>query len=154
MNKITRFYSDIYVVWRNVPIYIQRLITQGVGMRFFLPLIILAAVCARVQAQTKVDPLRFGTAVENREIVGESDSFAAGTERVYCWVRVTGGKGQTLTAKWTLGEQVMAEVALDIQFDPMRTYCSKAIAGSKGVWKVEIIDTAGEVLQSGTFTIN
>ncbi len=123
-------------------------------MRILIPLMLLTAFWSRASAQTKVDPLRFGTAVENREIIGESDSFAAGTERVYCWVRVSGGRGEVLTAKWTLSEQVMAEVALDIQFDPMRTYCSKAIAGNKGLWKVEILDSTGQVLQSGTFTIN
>lgn len=123
-------------------------------MKNLLTLAILMCIGATAQAQIKVDPLRFGTAVENREIVGESDSFAAGTERVYCWVRVSGGKGQTLTAKWTLGDHVMAEVTLDIPFDPMRTYCSKAIAGSKGNWKVEIVDSAGQVLQTGIFTIN
>jgi len=123
-------------------------------MRSMFVMIALTLFCVEARGQAKIEPLRFGTAVENRELVGESDAFAAGTERVYCWIRVSGAKGQTLTAKWTLKEQVMAEVALEIQFDPMRTYCSKAIAENKGEWKVEIIDSSGEVLQSGTFTTN
>ncbi len=102
----------------------------------------------------KIVEMKFGTSVDNNEIVGEATLFSTSTEQVYCWIRVTGGEGQTLNVKWYLNNNLTTEVPLDIKYNSMRTYAYKTIAGMKGEWKVEIVGPSGVVMQTGTFTTN
>ncbi len=105
-------------------------------------------------AQVEVTDMKFGTGVENHEVVGESAAFPASTETVYCWMRVTGAAGKTLMAKWFLNDNLLSEVPIEVKYSPTRTYSSKTIAGNKGTWKVELYDDTNKMVKSGTFTTN
>ncbi|NUM80140.1 DUF2914 domain-containing protein [bacterium] len=103
-------------------------------------------------AQIKVDEIKLGTGVENKDIVGEATSFASTTEKVYCWMKLSGGsQGSSVTVKWYLNNSPAGEVPLEINGTPWRTYSFKTINGVKGDWKVEIVDATGNVLQTATF---
>lgn len=102
----------------------------------------------------KVVDMKFGTGVENNEVVGEATTFDASVEAVYCWMRVTGGEGQQITVKWYFNNVAAGEVSLDINYNSMRTYSYKKINGQKGEWKAEIVGPSGVVMQTGTFTTN
>ena len=104
------------------------------------------------RAQVAIDAMKFGTAVEKNEVVGEGASFAVSTEKVFCWIKVLNAENRTLTAKWYLNDVWVSDVPLEISSNAMRTYSSKTIAGNKGTWKVDIVSDNGDVLQSGTFT--
>lgn len=104
------------------------------------------------EGDPKIVDLRFGTGVENMEIVGEGTSFPASTEKVYCWLKVTGGEGKSITVKWYLNGSPAGEVPLELKYNSMRTYSYKTIYGNKGEWKVEVVGPSGGILQSSSFT--
>ena len=102
----------------------------------------------------KIESLKFGTGVANMEIAGESVSFSGTADKVYCWMRVTGGQGKTLKVKWYLNGNPIGETALEIKSNAMRTYAYRTVTGRKGDWKIEIVDPSGALLHSAGFTVN
>lgn len=102
----------------------------------------------------KIVDLKFGTGVENLEVTGEGTMFPASTEKVYCWLKVAGGQGKSITVKWFLNGSPSGEVPLDLKYNSMRTYSYKTIYGNKGEWKVDVVGPSGAVLQSASFTTN
>jgi hypothetical protein len=107
-----------------------------------------------VQAQEiQVVDAKLGTAVENREIVGADTAFAKDIEKVFCWMKISGGEGKQITVRWSYQNEQTDEVSLDLKYPTMRTYCNKTIAGREGDWKVEIVDPTGKVLKELHFTI-
>jgi hypothetical protein len=115
---------------------------------------LLCLAALSVSAQVEVTDMKFGTGVEHHECVGEASAFPASTERVYCWMRVTGADGKTLNVKWYLNDNLISEVPLEVKYNPTRTYSSKAIAGNKGAWRVEVYDDTNKMIKSGTFETN
>ena len=101
-----------------------------------------------------IEALKFGTGVEKSEVVGEATSFPVSTDKVYCWLKVTGGDNQILTLRWYYNNAFTNDVPLEIKSNSMRTYAFKTIAGNQGTWRVEVIGPAGAVLQAASFTIN
>ena len=107
-----------------------------------------------VQAQeVQLVDAKLGTAVENREIVGADTVFAKDIEKVFCWMKISGGEGKQITVRWSYQNEKTDEVTLDIKYPTMRTYCNKTIAGREGDWKVEIVDPDGKVLRELHFSI-
>ena len=106
-----------------------------------------------LHSQVAVESLKFGTAVEKNDIVGEGTSFPAETEKVFCWMRITGAQGKTVMMKWYRDNVFLSDVALEIISNNMRTYAYKSIFGNGGAYKVEVVDDGGNVLQTGEFTI-
>ncbi|KAB2878440.1 DUF2914 domain-containing protein [bacterium] len=100
-----------------------------------------------------IEALKFGTGVEKSEIVGEATTFSASTDKVYCWVKVTGGDGKSITLKWYYNNTFMNDVLLEIKSNSMRTYAYKTIAGNQGDWRVEIVGSSGAVLQAASFIV-
>lgn len=74
--------------------------------------------------------------------------------QVYLWSRVTGGEGQAVHHVWFHGDTQMADVALNINGSPYRTWSRKTITSDlTGPWRVEVRDSAGAVLATVTFTV-
>ena len=93
-----------------------------------------------------------GTAVENRQLVGQSDSFSEGTQVAF-WTRVQGGSaGHRIEHVW-LREGVQASrIALRIGGPNWRTHSTKTLrSGVAGDWAVEARDEAGRVLARSEF---
>lgn len=120
--------------------------------RMIITVALMLFVAQMANAQIKVDEMKLGTGVENKDIVGEATSFASTTEKVYCWMKLSGGsQGSSVTVKWYLNDSPAGEVPLEINGTPWRTYSFKTINGVKGNWKVEVVDASGNVLQTATF---
>jgi hypothetical protein len=102
----------------------------------------------------KVDALRFGTNVQQMEIVGEASSFSRSTGRVYCWARVSGGQGRFVKIKWYYNGAEVGDTKLDIISNSMRTYSYRTVTGKPGQWSVEVVDPSGVILHASGFTVN
>jgi hypothetical protein len=102
----------------------------------------------------KIVDLKFGTGIENMEVTGEGSMFPSSTEKVYCWLKATGGQGKTITIKWYFNGSASGEVPLELKYNSMRTYSYKTIYDNKGEWKVDVVGPSGSILQSAAFTTN
>jgi hypothetical protein len=94
-------------------------------------------------------------AVEEREPVGTTDTFAAGTETAYAYLEATSISADVqVSFVWIHEEKEVARVALTIrQGNRWRTYSSKKLAGRSGSWRVEVQDAKEAVLASVDFTV-
>jgi hypothetical protein len=99
--------------------------------------------------------LQVGTAVEEREPVGVSDSFPAEVGQLFAWSRVTGAEGTRVEHVWRYPEaDVETVVPLEIGGSPWRTWSSKTIPPEwAGEWTVEVRDAMGNVLSSATVRV-
>jgi len=106
-------------------------------------------------AMLTVETIACGTAIEDRELQGQDTTFAAGTEKIYCWSLITGCENPTTVEHvWSLGGEEKARVTLDIKYPRVRTWSSKTIMPEwTGDWKVEVVDSAGKVIGSTAFKI-
>ncbi len=102
----------------------------------------------------RVESLKFGSSVDKMEIVGEGVSFSGGSDKVYCWMKISGGQGKAVKVKWYRNGNSLGETQLDIKSNSMRTYAYRTVTGKKGDWKVEIADPSGAILHSAGFTVN
>ncbi len=93
-----------------------------------------------------------GTAVENRQLVGQSDRFTEGT-RVWFWTRVQGGTpGDRIDHVWLWEGVEATQISLEIGGSSWRTYSIQTLrAGMAGDWAVEARNEAGRVLARSEF---
>ncbi|MFB0525899.1 MAG: DUF2914 domain-containing protein [bacterium] len=93
---------------------------------------------------------KLGTAVEERELIGEASTFPPSVGKVYCWTFVSGAEEpREITHVWYYGVEKMAEVVLPVKYPGYRTWSYKTILPEwKGRWSVEILDEAGNKLDS------
>ncbi len=96
-----------------------------------------------------------GTGVENSEPVGAAETFAASTEKVYCFLEATNiAKDTEVSFVWSYGDKEMLKTTLPLKAGPKwRTYANKNLRGLKGDWKVEIKDSEGKVLKDVKFKV-
>jgi cytoskeletal protein RodZ len=93
-----------------------------------------------------------GTALENRQLVGQGDRFTEGT-RVWFWTRVQGGTpGDRIDHVWLREGVEATHISLEIGGSSWRTYSIQTLfAGAAGDWAVEARDDAGRVLARSEF---
>jgi|GEM_PF-2253341 len=96
-----------------------------------------------------------GTGVENRALIGEASEFSADVGRVYCLITVTGAEQPTeVTHVWYYKNQEKARTELSIKYKKHRTWSYKTIHPQHiGDWRVDVVDTAGNVLTSFPFVV-
>ena len=113
------------------------------------------AAFAQETSGVKVEEMVFCTAVQERSPSGADTAFASTVENVCCFVRVTGAVDTTsITHVWYYQDQEMARVELAVKASSWRTWSSKKILPEwQGLWRVDVLSPAGEVLRSGTFAI-
>ncbi|MBE0557315.1 MAG: DUF2914 domain-containing protein [Proteobacteria bacterium] len=116
------------------------------------------AVCGSsvtAQAQTLPSELmvaesKFGKDVVDREIVGEATTFAV-DERVFLWMRITGGPADSVSVTWSIDEYTWS-TNLNVGASTWRTWAYKT-AWKAGEWKVTVTDVSGKVLLEKSFTV-
>jgi hypothetical protein len=93
-----------------------------------------------------------GTAVEDRQLVGENDRFAEG-QQVWFWTRVRGGtSGETIDHVWLREGVEATRVSLALGGPHWRTHSGKMLwPDSAGDWAVEARDRDGRVLARREF---
>jgi hypothetical protein len=91
--------------------------------------------------------------VVDRMPVDTASTFSADVGQLWCWTKITGAEGMTIEHVWSYGEWEWA-VPLQIGGSPWRTYTSKKVMPDwTGDWTVTVRTSAGEVLETITFTV-
>jgi hypothetical protein len=92
--------------------------------------------------------------VEDRQPVGQAESFPADVGQLSCFSRIVGGEGSTVVHAWIHEGTTRARVELEVGSDSWRTWSTKTILPSwTGSWEVKIMTPDGQVLGSVPFTV-
>lgn len=101
-------------------------------------------------AAAAITEAKLGANVENRVLTGEDSTFATNA-KVYLWMKITGGSGETLTVTWKHGENTHT-TSLTVGGSPWRTWANKTVAAA-GDWSVSVTDSKGTTLKELTFKV-
>jgi hypothetical protein len=94
-----------------------------------------------------------GTAIADRALSGAAESFPKGTEKLYCFSRVTGAADSEIEHVWYKGDAEQGRVKLKVGGSPWRTFSSKTLgADASGDWRCDVVQD-GTVLQSVKFKV-
>ena len=124
---------------------------------FLLTLFILIVAIIDLKAQSilKIERIVVSTGVENRQPVGESDTFADSVGTLFCYTEIRGmGDSTTVSHVWYHGENRRADVKLNVRGYRWRTWSTKVIQKDwTGDWRVDIVSADGKILKSKRFRI-
>jgi len=98
----------------------------------------------------QVTDAKLGKGVQDRNITEEATSFAL-NDKVYLWLKLTGGGTDPVKVSWKVGDSVDT-VTLKVGGSPWRTWSSKT-AWKTGDWTVTISDASDQVLKELKFTV-
>ena len=123
-------------------------------MKKLIPLLALLTstfVFATASAEgMQVADAKLGKGVQDRNITEEATSFAL-NDKVYLWLKLTGGGTDPVKVSWKVGDSVDT-VTLKVGGNPWRTWSSKT-AWKAGDWTVTISDASDQVLKELKFTV-
>jgi hypothetical protein len=93
--------------------------------------------------------------VSNKQPVGIDSVFAADVNHVSCYTRVVSEAEESVVSHvWFYGDKQMAKIDLKVKAKSFHTWSTKTIVPSwKGDWRVEVQDSAGNVLAKIMFKI-
>lgn len=93
--------------------------------------------------------------VIDRAAVEAGSSFPASLGKLFCFTKITGALEPThVTHVWYFDGTERARVELEVNSASWRTYSSKNIENHEvGAWRVEVVDSAGNVLQTLNFEV-
>ncbi len=98
--------------------------------------------------------VQIATDVVDRIPVDSGSAFAADVGSLWCWTRVSGAEGKTLSHVWIHGPHERTLTLPAIGGSPWRSWSNKNIPEDwTGEWRVEIRDEDGSVLETVTFTV-
>jgi hypothetical protein len=116
-----------------------------------LALIASAFVLPTASAQgLQVADAKLGKGVQDRNITEEATTFAV-NDKVYLWLKLTGGGSDPVKVSWKVGDSVDT-VTLKVGGSSWRTWSSKT-AWKAGDWTVTITDASDQVLKELKFTV-
>ncbi|UCD79402.1 MAG: DUF2914 domain-containing protein [Desulfobacterales bacterium] len=112
---------------------------------------------ASIQAQQAGD-VKIATAVicknvVDRQPVEPGGSFPVSVGKLYCYTKIENiQNAANIVHAWYYGDTQRARISLNINPPSWRTYSSKIIQAHEiGAWRVEILDTMGNLLQTVRF---
>jgi hypothetical protein len=82
---------------------------------------------------------------------------SASVKALYCFTRLTSEAGgeTTITHVWYKDGEKVGEYRLPVKGEKWRTYSKKTVdTGMSGEWRVDALDSAGQLLKSVTFRMN
>ena len=96
--------------------------------------------------------------VANRAPIDAASTFPASVGKVYCYTDVSptdaAPSTTSLIHRWYLGDQSQGETRLKVAGNHWRTYSNRSVSEAKtGAWRVDLVDSAGNVLQVVRFTV-
>ena len=101
-------------------------------------------------AALSISESKLGKNVIDRELVDETSTFAV-NDRVFLWMRLTGGPADSVTVTWSVDEYTWS-TNLNVGASTWRTWAYKT-AWKAGTWKVTVTDADGNVLLDKSFTV-
>ena len=125
---------------------------------FTLPVILIVCMvfAAVAFARTvQVENAAIGEDVVNREVVSQGASFSTSVGKLYCFSKIANIDSHTnVVHAWYYGSEERARVSLNVSPPAWRTYSSKVIQAHEiGVWRVEILDQSGNLLDTVRFQV-
>ena len=124
--------------------------------------VVLISVCsliptveAQVAGKIEVAASAICKDVVAREAVDVGTRFPNSVPRLYCFTKIVGASQPTeVVHVWSYGDIERARISLMVKSSDWRTYSSKAIqAHETGAWRVDILDTAGNLLETINFEV-
>ena len=122
---------------------------------------LVSATSARAQDPTQAGAAKaaataevsVGTSVADRALTGAAESFPKGTEKLYCFSKITGAENSEVEHVWYKGDAEQGRVKLKVGGSPWRTYSSKTLGTeASGDWRCDVVQD-GKVLQSVKFKV-
>jgi hypothetical protein len=94
-----------------------------------------------------------GTSIAERALAGAAETFPAGTEKLYCFSKVSNAADTEVEHVWYKGDAEQARVKLKVGGSPWRTHSSKTLGpDAAGDWRCDVVQD-GNVLQSVKFKV-
>lgn len=117
--------------------------------------LLIPAAGAQQTDKLDVEAAAICEGVDNREAVNVGTRFTNSTPRLYCFTKIVGAESPTeVVHVWSYGDVERARVSLAVTASNWRTYSSKAIQAHEiGAWRVEVLDTSGNLLETINFEI-
>jgi hypothetical protein len=114
------------------------------------------APAAKETTGMSIVSLVVGTAVEDRKPVGAAESFPSSTKKVICFLEAKNiAEDMEITFVWINNGKELLKTKMPLKAGSRwRTRADKALYGQKGDWKVEIRNTAGNVLKDAQFKVD
>jgi len=122
---------------------------------------LVSATSARAQDPTRAGTAKaaatveasVGTSIADRVLAGAAESFPKGTQKLYCFSKVTGAENSEVEHVWYKGDAEQGRVKLKVGGSPWRTYSSKTLGDdASGDWRCDVVQD-GKVLQSVKFKV-
>jgi hypothetical protein len=125
---------------------------------FTLPIILIVCMVFAAVAfasTVQVENAAIGEDVVNREVVSQGASFSTSVGKLYCFSKIANIDSHTnVVHAWYYGSEERARVSLNVDPPAWRTYSSKVIQAHEiGVWRVEILDQDGNLLDTVRFQV-
>ena len=127
---------------------------SGVGIVFAaLCLVVPYSLHAQQTGNLSVATAVICKNIDNRQPVEPGRSFSASVGRLYCYSKIADIRNSTkIDHVWYFGDTERARISLGVNPPSWRTYSSKIIqAHESGTWRVEILDAAGNLLETLKF---
>jgi hypothetical protein len=102
------------------------------------------------EAGIKVVEMKLGTGVQDKQIAGEDSTFALNA-KVYVWMKITGGEGDSVAVSWKHADKEY-KTTIGIGGNSWRTWAYKTVSAA-GDWTVAVSTQSGEVLKDASFTV-
>jgi hypothetical protein len=106
----------------------------------------------------KVSEMTVTTRIVKRNPIDSVRRISAASEKtLYCFTRITAPDDEErhISHVWYRNGESVAEYDLPVRGSRWRTYSRKVIEkGMRGVWRVEALDEAGNLLKTVEFTMN
>ena len=133
--------------------YLKLNIVKKFLLALFIP--IFALIDLKAQSILKIERIVVSTGVENRQPVGESDTFADSVGTLFCYTEIRGmGDSTTVSHVWYHGDNRRADVKLNVRGYRWRTWSTKVIQKDwTGDWRVDVVSADGKILKSKRFRI-
>jgi hypothetical protein len=98
-----------------------------------------------------VDSIVFATGIKDRAPTGCTKDFGPQMQRVFCWTKISIRHAPfKFKHVWYNGDEKVLEVPLRLGYASGRLWSYKTV--TPGEWKVDVVDEAGKVIGSGSFS--
>ena len=117
--------------------------------------LLIPAVGAQVSNTLEVVAAAICQDVVEREAVDVASSFSNSVPRLYCFTKIVGASQPTeVVHVWSYGDVERARISLAVNAATWRTYSSKSIQAHEiGTWRVDVLDAAGNLLETINFEV-
>lgn len=124
--------------------------------------VVLISVClfiptveAQMQDKIEVADAAICKDVVDREAVDVGTRFPNSVQRLYCYTKIVGADQPTeIVHVWNYGDVERARITLSVKSSNWRTFSSKVIQAHEiGAWRVDVLDTAGNLLKTINFEV-